>query len=101
MIVQDAQIEKAASFQILNWMMQPIATQHLVQQLRHLLPDPPHFLVLQGFGTGNIAVNDEFLATLDELYARGCVPILATQVTFGVLTNVMQLVLGPKLQNCH
>lgn len=78
--------------------MQPIATQHLVQQLRHLLPDPPHFLVLQGFGTGNIAVNDEFLATLDELYARGCVPILATQVTFGVLTNVMQLVLGPKLQ---
>lgn len=98
LIVQDAQIEKAASFQILNWMMQPIATQHLVQQLRHLLPDPPHFLVLQGFGTGNIAVNDEFLATLDELYARGCVPILATQVTLGVLTNVMQLVLGPKLQ---
>lgn len=60
LIVQDAQIEKAASFQILNWMMQPIATQHLVQQLRHLLPAPPHFLVLQGFGTGNIAVNDEF-----------------------------------------
>jgi hypothetical protein len=36
-----------------------------------------NFLVLQGFGTGNIAVNQELLATLDELYARGCVPILA------------------------
>lgn len=83
MIVQDAQIERAASFQILNWMMQPIATQHLVQQLRHLLSAPPHFLVLQGFGTGNIAVNQELLATLDELYTRGCVPILTTQVTFG------------------
>lgn len=39
--------------------------------------------MLQGFGTGNIAVNQELLATLDELYARGCVPILTTQVTFG------------------
>jgi L-asparaginase len=97
LIVQDAQIEKAASFQILNWMMQPIATQHLVQQLRHLLPAPPHFLVLQGFGTGNIAVNHEFLATLDELCSWMC-SNFTTQVTFGVLTNVMQLVPGPKLQ---
>lgn len=39
--------------------------------------------MLQGFGTGNIAVNPELLATLDELYVHGCVPILATQVTFG------------------
>ncbi|MBD1225649.1 hypothetical protein IDM32_17275 [Acinetobacter seifertii] len=59
---------------------------------------PPHFLVLQGFGTGNIAVNPELLATLDELYAHGCVPILATQVTFGGIDHVMQLVLGLKLQ---
>lgn len=83
LILQDTQIERAASFQILNWMMQPIATAQLVQQLRNLLPAPPQFLVLQGFGTGNIAVNQELLATLDELYTHGCVPILTTQVTFG------------------
>ncbi|MCY1440785.1 hypothetical protein D9M71_570700 [compost metagenome] len=83
LILQDTQIERAASFQILNWMMQPIATTQLVQQLRNLLPAPPQFLVLLGFGTGNIAVNQELLATLDELYTHGCVPILTTQVTFG------------------
>jgi hypothetical protein len=79
-------------------MMQPIATQHLVQQLRHLLSAPPHFFSVTRFWYWQYCSKPRIIATLDELYARGCVPILTTQVTFGVLINVMRLVLGPKLQ---
>jgi L-asparaginase len=64
-------------------MMQPVALVQQIQNLRNLLSAPPHFLILQGFGTGNLAVNAELIALFDEFYAQGCVVILSTQVPFG------------------
>ncbi|MDO3666640.1 asparaginase domain-containing protein [Acinetobacter higginsii] len=85
LLVQNEQIEQAAQLSVLNLMLQPIAKQQLIVQLKNLLLNPPNFLVLQGFGTGNIAVNDEILAIFEQLYQKQCLPIISTQVTFGQL----------------
>ncbi|ENX44550.1 asparaginase domain-containing protein [Acinetobacter sp. NIPH 2100] len=84
-VVQNEHIERAAQLSILNLMLQPIAKEQLVLQLKNSLNSPPDFLVLQGFGTGNIAVNDEVIELFDRLYQQQCLPIISTQVTFGQL----------------
>lgn len=84
-IVQNEQLEQAAQLSVLNLMLQPVAKQQFILQLKNLLLSPPNFLVLQGFGTGNIAVNDEILALFEQLYQQQCLPIISTQVTFGQL----------------
>ena len=66
-------------------MLQPIAKEQLILQLKNILLNPPNFLILQGFGTGNIAVNDEILMLFEQLYQKKCLPIISTQVTFGQL----------------
>lgn len=84
-VIHNEHIEKAAQLNILNLMLQPIAKEQLVTQLKNLALAPPNFLVLQGFGTGNIAVNDEILGLFETLYQQQCLPIISTQVTFGQL----------------
>jgi L-asparaginase len=66
-------------------MLQPIAKEQLAAQLENLIKNPPHFLILQGFGTGNIATNSELLNLFEALYERGCVVIISSQVVFGKL----------------
>ncbi len=70
-------------------MMQPVALAQQLQNLQNLLTAPPHFLILQGFGTGNLAVNAELMALFDEFYAQGCVVILSTKFLSGVLISAM------------
>ena len=82
-IVQTDDIERSARFNCLNLMMQPVALEQHIQNLRNLLTAPPDFLVLQGFGTGNLAVNAELIALFDDFYHKGCIVILSTQVPFG------------------
>ncbi|RZF53081.1 asparaginase [Acinetobacter halotolerans] len=84
-IVQNEHIEQAERLSMLNLMLQPIGKEQLLSQLNNILAAPPNFLVLQGFGTGNIAVNEEVLALFDALYHKKCLPIISTQVTFGQL----------------
>ncbi|ENW97117.1 asparaginase domain-containing protein [Acinetobacter sp. NIPH 298] len=84
-IVQNEHIEQATQLSMLNLMLQPIGKEQLLSQLNNILAAPPNFLVLQGFGTGNIAVNDEILALFDALYHKQCLSIISTQVTFGQL----------------
>lgn len=85
LIVENQNIEDSAQLSVLNCMLQPIVKQQLITQLKNLLISPPNFLVLQGFGTGNIAVNAEILELFTVLYDKQCVPIISTQVTFGKL----------------
>ena len=84
-IVQDHHITQAAQLCVLNLMLQPIPQQQLILQLKNILAAPAQFLVLQGFGTGNIAVNDEILALFEDLYHQKCLTIVSSQVTFGQL----------------
>lgn len=82
-IVHDEHIEQAKQLSILNLMLQPVSPTQWIQQLKNILVAPPDFLVLQGFGTGNIVVNDEILSLFAALYQQKCLIIINTQVTFG------------------
>lgn len=82
-IVHEHDIEKAQLFNCLSLMAQPIAIEQQISNLKNLQQNPPHFLILQGFGTGNLAVNEAFISTLHALQAQGCAIVLTTQVTFG------------------
>lgn len=82
-VIQDQHIERIQSLNIINWSMLPIEKQRLEENLKTLQKHPPHFLILQGYGTGNLAVNTGMLEQFKALQALGCVVILDTQVLFG------------------
>ncbi|ANF80975.1 L-asparaginase 1 [Acinetobacter sp. NCu2D-2] len=81
--VTAAHIKQADTFNCMSCMMQPIELEQQVQNLQNVLNHPPHFLILQGFGTGNLAVNQPLIQLIDQLYDQGCATILTTQVPFG------------------
>ena len=81
--IEAKDIVKAAKFNCMSIMMQPVDLTQQLNNLNNLLARPPHFLFLQGFGTGNLAVNDAMIALIDQLYEQGCICVLTTQVPFG------------------
>ncbi|TCM69224.1 L-asparaginase [Acinetobacter calcoaceticus] len=83
--VEPQHIQAAQSLNIVNWMMQPISKDQLATNLEQLIPHAPQFLILQGYGTGNIAVNPRILAALRGLREQGCISILTSQVALGSL----------------
>lgn len=83
--VQVSDPEKSKSLNIINMMMLPIEQQQLNHNLKNLLFSPPHFLVIQAYGVGNLAVNQDIIETLKALQQKNCLIILATQVPFGGL----------------
>lgn len=82
-IVQENDIHKAATFNCLSLMMQPLDLAQQVANLQNICQAPPNCLILQGFGTGNLAVNESFITCIQQLQAAGCAVILTTQVPFG------------------
>lgn len=85
LVITNEHIEKAKALNILNLMMQPIAVDYLNQNLKLISTQTPDVLILQGYGTGNIAVDDHTIALLKDIQQQGCQVILDTQVTFGGL----------------
>ncbi|CAM9116293.1 asparaginase [Acinetobacter pseudolwoffii] len=81
--IEAEDIKKAAGFNCMSIMIQPIDLAQQLNNLHSLLARPPHFLFLQGFGTGNLAVNEALIALIDQLYDQGCISVLTTQVPFG------------------
>src|SRR5690606_30248903 len=75
-IVHEPDIEKAQLFNRLSLMTQPIAIEQQIKNLKNLQQQLPNVLILQGFGTGNLAVNEKFIATLQDIHAQGCAIIL-------------------------
>ena len=84
-IVHEHDIAKAATFNCLSFMLQPLAIEQHIANLKNLQQQAPHTLILQGFGTGNLAVNAEFISTLQAIQMQGCAIILSTQVPFGTI----------------
>ena len=84
-IVHEHDIAKAATFNCLSFMLQPLAIEQHIANLKNLQQQAPHTLILQGFGTGNLAVNPEFISTLQAIQMQGCAIILTTQVPFGAI----------------
>ncbi|MHA3892688.1 asparaginase domain-containing protein [Acinetobacter sp. GXMZU3951] len=84
-VVSDDDLVKAQGFNCLNLMVQPIDLAQQLQNLQLIAQRPPRFLILQGFGTGNMAVNAACIELLQQLRQQGCLVILTTQVCFGTL----------------
>lgn len=81
--VSSEHIQRILDLNIMNLMMQPIELDQLEQNLKIILQNPPNFLILQGFGTGNLFTNSNITNLFKALKAKNCLPILTTQVTFG------------------
>lgn len=76
-------IEQARQLNIVNWMLQPIEKAQLAKNLFNLTHHAPHFLILQGYGTGNMASDHDIVQALHQLKQKGCICILTTQVALG------------------
>lgn len=83
--IHAAHLQQAEQFNCLSLMLQPIDIAQQIQNLSCLIAHPPTALILQGFGTGNIAINNTFLATLNQIQAHNCAVIISSQVPFGPL----------------
>ncbi|WP_010114367.1 asparaginase domain-containing protein [Acinetobacter sp. P8-3-8] len=81
--VQLSHFEKAKTLNIINWMMLPIEQEQLASNLDLILSKPPHFLIIQAYGVGNLAVNDQIIEKIKALQLNNCQVILATQVPLG------------------
>lgn len=83
--VNDALIAKAQNFNCVSLMWQPISVDQQIENLALFLKNPPNALILQGFGTGNIAVNEKLIQVLQNIQAKNCAVIITSQVPFGLL----------------
>lgn len=81
--VHTTHLQRAQQLNILNWMLQPVEKATLAKNLKQLSQTPPDFLILQGYGTGNMASDTEIIQALQLLKQKGCVCILTTQVALG------------------
>lgn len=81
--VQLSHLEKAKTLNVLNWMMIPIELQQFEKNLETLIKKAPHFLIIQAYGVGNLAVNERIIQHFKSLQDNGCQIILSTQVLFG------------------
>ncbi|WP_445114917.1 asparaginase domain-containing protein [Acinetobacter sp. WZC-1] len=81
--VHTSHVHQVRDLNIINWMMFPITREQLAQNLKNLLSSPPHALIIQAYGTGNLAVNAEIIHSFQQLQQAGCVVILSTQVPLG------------------
>ena len=84
-IVLNQHIEHIKKLNIITWMMQPIEINLFSRNLENLKHQLPDFLILQGYGTGNIAVDAVIIEQLQQIQSQGCVVILDTQVALGGL----------------
>lgn len=83
--ITNQHIHKIESLNILNISVQPIAQQQFNLQLDGILKQPPHVLIIQAYGTGNLAVNERMMTQFNRLQQQGCRVILDSQVAFGGL----------------
>ena len=84
-LIKDQHIQKIQKLNLINWTMQPIELEQFSKNLNLLIDQAPYVLILQGYGVGNIAVNDELIKKLIQLQSYNCAVILDTQVPFGGL----------------
>lgn len=83
--VTEQHIERIRQLDLLNLSLRPIESAQFHKQLEHLLAQPPEVLILQAYGTGNLAMTDEILQLLEQLSQKDCRIILDSQVPFGGL----------------
>jgi L-asparaginase len=83
--LSEQDLQRADDFRCLNLMWQPLDLKQHIKQLQQICQNPPHVLILQGFGIGNLHANQALIDTLNDLYQAGCLTLLTSQVPFGGL----------------
>lgn len=93
-VVQDLdfhQIEhwilQVKDIRITNLYCTPSPPDQLAIQLNVLSENPPQILILQTFGSGNLAYSASLKSALQNLIAKNCWVIISSQVLFGELSN--------------
>lgn len=84
-IVQVEHLAHVNALNIINLTLQPIELPQLSKTLSILKQQLPTALILQAYGTGNMATNREIINDCIEIQQLGCPIILDTQVAFGGL----------------
>jgi L-asparaginase len=79
--------QAAAQIQLSNLYLNPSSSTSLAQNLAHYAQHPPHILILQAFGAGNLPYSEAVAQQLKQLIAQGCWVILSTQVLYGPLSQ--------------
>lgn len=80
-------INKAKTTRLFNYYLSPISTAETAKNLASLVKNPPDILILQCFGSGNLAQSAEIKAHLQALIQQQCWVIISTQVLFGELAQ--------------
>lgn len=80
-------LERVKQFRCINLMIQPIDIDQQIINLKSFLKNPPHCIFIQGFGSGNLAVDAPMLEVFHQLSSANCALILTTQVPFGRLSQ--------------
>jgi L-asparaginase len=80
-------IEQARQIRFLNYYNVPNRPENIVMDLQSFLQNPPHILILQAFGSGNLPNSPALQHTLQQLLDTGCWVILSSQVLQGALSQ--------------
>lgn len=81
-------IEQAKQIRLLNYYLSPSHADHLAENLTVLQKDPPNIMILQAFGSGNLAYSEKIFFELQQLISQGCWVILTSQVLYGKLSQI-------------
>lgn len=80
-------IEQSQKIRLVNYYLYPTTGQQLNTDIHHFTQNPPHMLILQGFGSGNIPYHVDLKNTLENLIQQGCWVIISSQVLYGALSQ--------------
>ena len=80
-------MQSAAQLRLLNLYISPCSSEALCAHLKQISSQPPHILILQAFGSGNLPYSPALAAQLEQLSAQGCWVILSSQVLYGRLSQ--------------
>ncbi len=80
-------ILQVKDIRITNLYCTPSPPDQLAIQLNVLSENPPQILILQTFGSGNLAYSASLKSALQNLIAKNCWVIISSQVLFGELSN--------------
>lgn len=83
--ITEQHIERSTQLNIANLSLRPIEIKLFNQHLTRFIDNSPHVLILQAYGTGNLAINADTTDILKQLRALGCHIVLSSQVMFGEL----------------
>lgn len=80
-------IQLAKNIRLINYYCFPNSSAHLASDLEKICQNPPHILIIQAFGSGNLPYSMSLKHALQRLINTGCWVIMSSQVLEGALSQ--------------